>query len=265
MVQMTSGDAVASSSSATSPSSQPAASPLEAAGGGPGAVDFEHLRFLCAKDQRILSRSTFAAAAREDGRLIGEVRATMKAYQRAKEHCKAAGEFDPNWLTDEVQDSHSRRMTILQNLLLALEAEAPLLPSSEDTAVAEPLRGAVYSGYAHTAQAMVGAACSIQESEGVRNLAERGQAAMSKLGELARHSLHGSGGGLQSNSDPAAIEGREEGRLFRGGDTPQERATAAAASSRDVQPAGAPRQPESENAQAVSEQGEPSLSESFDF
>lgn len=150
----------------------------------PAAPSHEHLRWLCAKDRRILSRSECAAAVREEGRVINDLHAAIEAHRRAIEHCKAASELDPEWFTLDVQDSSNRRIALFRDALAVLEEDAA--PLAVDAATADTVRGALYRTYAHTAQVTVSTAVGISERPEVQQVGQKGQAvALSAFSALA--------------------------------------------------------------------------------
>eukprot|EP00747_Dinoflagellata_sp_TGD_P181077 gnl/TRDRNA2_/TRDRNA2_34541_c0_seq1.p1 gnl/TRDRNA2_/TRDRNA2_34541_c0~~gnl/TRDRNA2_/TRDRNA2_34541_c0_seq1.p1 ORF type:complete len:277 (+),score=40.69 gnl/TRDRNA2_/TRDRNA2_34541_c0_seq1:3-833(+) len=139
---------------------RPVAAALCTMPGGPGgypttaappAQQSEHLRWLCAKDQRVLCRAECAAALREESKLDRELCATIEAYRSTVEHCRCASENDPSWFTLDVQNCHARRVAMLQEALAAIRADPPPVPA--ETSTADTIRGAVYAGYSHTAEA----------------------------------------------------------------------------------------------------------------
>jgi len=172
----------------------------------PVPPEYDHLRWLCGRDQRVLCRAECAAAVREEGRLMADICGAMEVHHKAIEHCRGASEFDPDWFTLDVQDSHSRRVAILRDLLRALDAEQ--LPTPDDAKVADPFRGVVYSTYAATAQATVRTASGLQETDAAKRLAEHGQAAASSartaFGNLTERFRTYSG--QMGSSSPSASE-----------------------------------------------------------
>merc|ERR1712151_980552 len=81
----------------------------------------------------------------------------------------------------DVQDSHSRKILIIQDALKALESDT--LPLPEDAAVADGIRGRIYSSYAHTAQSTTQAANALLERERVQQFAEHGRSALDSMRE----------------------------------------------------------------------------------
>merc|ERR1719183_3337689 len=100
------------------------------------------------------------------------MQATIEAYKSAIEHCRAASESDPGWFTLDVQDSHSRRVSILRDALSALQADPMPLP--EETSTTDGLVGKIFAGYARTAEVT----SRLKEQPGVQNFAEKSQAAL---------------------------------------------------------------------------------------
>lgn len=81
--------------------------------------------------------------------MVHELHRTIEACQSAIHTCCAASASDPNWFTLDVQDSHKRRIQMLQ----AVIGEIDISPLAEPPGVsgAEKVKGAVFLGYAKTA------------------------------------------------------------------------------------------------------------------
>mmetsp|Transcript_157670 Transcript_157670/g.278291 ORF Transcript_157670/g.278291 Transcript_157670/m.278291 type:complete len:198 (+) Transcript_157670:94-687(+) len=158
----------------------------------------EHLQWLCTKDQRVLCRGQCQAALKEEEKLKREIQSTIDAYKSAIGHCRAASESDPGWFTLDVQDSHARRIAILSDALSVLENDPMPVPEAADAL--DSIRGKIYSGYAHTAQTLVG---QLQEQEGVQRLAERGQAAFAG----ARSSFSSFSSRIRRSFDASSAQG----------------------------------------------------------
>mmetsp|Transcript_96512 Transcript_96512/g.242093 ORF Transcript_96512/g.242093 Transcript_96512/m.242093 type:complete len:292 (+) Transcript_96512:116-991(+) len=171
---------VASSSVAA----EPAASRGPALSDHDTASDFEHLQWLCSKDQQVLCRDRAAAAVRQEGKLIAEIQLTINAHLRAIEHCKVASETDPEWFTLDVQDCHSRKVRLLRSILAKLQSDTAPLP--ENASVGDAFRGRLYAGYAQSAQVTERFTSRLQESESVQKAATGMQSALGALSSRLR-------------------------------------------------------------------------------
>eukprot|EP00435_Cladocopium_sp_Y103_P066447 s349_g28.t1 len=121
---------------------------------------FEHLQWLCPKDQQVLYRAECIAALKEEKRLLSEMENAMLAHQRAMEHCQVVSETDRTWFTLDVQDSHAKHVQLLGQMLQELQESAMPIPEGD---LGDTIRGNIYSSYAQTAQVTARAAAGLSE------------------------------------------------------------------------------------------------------
>ncbi|CAL1136098.1 unnamed protein product [Cladocopium goreaui] len=121
---------------------------------------FEHLQWLCPKDQQVLYRAECNAALKEEKRLLTEMENAMLAHQRAMGHCQVVSETDRTWFTLDVQDSHAKHVQLLATMLQELQESAMPIPEGD---LGDTIFGNIYSSYAQTAQVTARAAAGLSE------------------------------------------------------------------------------------------------------
>eukprot|EP00931_Biecheleriopsis_adriatica_P052229 TRINITY_DN30361_c0_g1_i1.p1 TRINITY_DN30361_c0_g1~~TRINITY_DN30361_c0_g1_i1.p1 ORF type:complete len:205 (-),score=46.15 TRINITY_DN30361_c0_g1_i1:18-599(-) len=168
---------------------------------------FEHLQWLCNKDQLVLCRSEFAAALGEESRLLAEMEKTILAHQRAIEHCRVVSETDPSWFTLDVQDCHARSATLLRDTVKELERTAVAMP--DGMGVVDGLRGRIYSSYAQTAQATARAAAGLGETQQVQAAAATARLALDSLSTAFTSAAEQHAAGQEAEDQKEPTEQRE--------------------------------------------------------
>lgn len=130
-------------------------------------------------------------AMKEEGKVVKELQNAIYLLASANGHCQIASETDPQWFTLDVQDSHSRRIAILGEVLAKIEAQ-PIAAPPDLEAVDGPragytiAKGRVLGAFAHTAHATQRAATGLQESERTKVLAAQVGAATNVVAEQAK-------------------------------------------------------------------------------
>jgi len=128
--------------------------------------EFEHLQWLCSKDQLVLSRAECADALRDENKLIHEMRQAIIQCSKASEYCRVASGYDADWSTGDVRRSLARKMRQLQGFIDELEANPPSLP--EESAPVDKVKSRIFAGYAHSAKVTDQLASRIKDNPNVQ-------------------------------------------------------------------------------------------------
>lgn len=144
----------------------------------------ERLRILSAKDQRTYVRGACAIAIKEEAKVMKDLQNAIYLLASANGHCQITSEADPQWFTLDVQDSHSRRIAILCEVLSKIESQPIAAPA--DLEAADGIKGRALGAYAQTALATQRATNDLQKNERTRALAAQAGAATNRIAEQGK-------------------------------------------------------------------------------